>query len=290
MNKADEIFIKNINKIIAEGCWDENPRPRYESDGQPAHSVFITQVWEEYDLQKGELPITTLRPIGIKKAIKEMLWIYQDQTNELSVLKNKHDIHWWDLWEVKQKVVVDDEEIIIGGTIGQRYGATVRRYDLLNNFLNGLKKDPFGRRHIISLLQETDLKETDGLYPCAFQIIGSVRKVRGDYYFDLTLVQRSSDYIVAGHINMIQYVALQMMVAHECGYKVGKFARMTQNLHVYDRHLEQARELLERTPSPIQPELILNAEGKSFYDITVDDFKLENYHPVKPQLQFELGI
>lgn len=281
---ADEIYKRNLAKILREGTKDENPRPRYESDGKPAHSLFITQVFEEYDLNDGELPITTLRPIHIAKAISEILWIYQDQTSDLKILKDKHDIHWWDLWGIGD------------GTIGQRYGATVGRYDLMNKFLDGLKKDPFGRRHIISLWQMKDLMETDGLSPCAFQIIGSVRNSnifvdgKEKKFFDLTLIQRSSDYAVAGHINMIQYVALQMMIAHECGFLVGRFARFTQNLHIYDRHIEQVHELLRREPSDIQPKLILNAEGKSFYDITVDDFELADYHPVKPQLKFELGV
>jgi thymidylate synthase len=278
MNHADFIYKQNLLRILREGTKDENPRPRYESDGEPAHSLFITQVFEEYDLHKGELPITTLRPIAIKKGIEEIGWIYQDQSNELFVLEEKHGIHWWRPWDIGD------------GTIGQRYGATVKRYDLMNGFLDGLKKDPFGRRHIISLWQVKDLRETDGLSPCAFQILGSVRRFNGELYFDLSLIQRSSDYGVAGHINMMQYVALQMMIAHECGFKVGKFARFTQNLHIYDRHVEQVHELLKREPSNIQPKLILNAEGKGFYDITADDFELVDYHPVKPQLKFELGV
>lgn len=278
MNKADRIFKSNIREILENGCIDENPRPRYESDGEPAHSQYITQVFEKYDLSKGEFPITSLRPIGINKSISEILWIYQDQTSDLSVLEDKHGIFWWRPWDIGDN------------SIGQRYGATVKRYDLFNNFIKGLKEDPYGRRHIINLLQETDLRETNGLYPCAFQILGSVRKVKDDLFFDLTLVQRSSDYLVAGHINMMQYVALQMMIAHECNYKVGTFARFTQNLHIYTRHVEQANELLKREPSTHEPKLVLNAEGKSFYDIVVDDFKLMYYEPVKPQLKFELGI
>ena len=277
MSRADYTYKKNIRRILVEGSFDENPRPRYE-DGVPAHSIFITQVFEEYDISKGELPITTLRPIAIRNGIKEMLWIYQDQTASLDLLEEKYGIYWWRSWDIGL------------GIIGQRYGATVSKYDLINNLLYGLKTNPFSRRHIINLWQEDDFMETEGLPPCAFQTMWSVRKVDNDYYLDCTLTQRSSDYLVAGHINMIQYVALQMMVAHECGYKVGKFARMTQNLHIYDRHLEQAEQLLKREPSIIQPKLILNAKGKSFYDITADDFELVDYHPVKPQLKFELGI
>lgn len=278
MIKADLIHINFIKDILNNGTWDKNPRPRYASDGAVAYSKYITQAWEQYDLSQGELPITTLRQIHIIKAIREILWIYQDQTSKLSVLRDKYGIFWWDSWGVG-----DD-------TIGQRYGATVKRYNLIDKLLNGLKTNPFGRRHIINLWQEKDFKDTEGLPPCAFQTMWSVREYDGVMYLDLTLTQRSSDYLVAGHINMMQYVALQMMVAHECGMKVGKFARLTQNLHIYDRHQEQAQILLEREPSLKQPKLILKAEGKSFYEITSDDFELKDYEPVKPQLKFDLGI
>jgi thymidylate synthase len=290
MNRADFNHKYLINKILNEGSWDRNPRPKYE-DGTPAHSKYITQIFEEYDISKGELPITTLRPIHIMKAIKEILWIYQDQTNSLITLEKEHGINWWRPWAVTT-VVTDEfgDKSLSYDTIGQRYGATVKRYDLMNKVLKGLIDDPFGRRHLVNLLQETDLNETDGLYPCAFMFLLSVREVEEEMYLDMTLTQRSSDYLVAGHINMMQYVALLMMIAHHCGYKVGRFARLTQNLHIYDRHIEQAYKILEREPSNEVPKLTLNAEGKSFYEIKAEDFVLENYNPVKPQLKFDLGI
>jgi thymidylate synthase len=62
---------------------------------------------------------------------------------------------------------------------------------------------------------------------------------------------------VAGYINKIQYVALLMMVAGHCKYKVGKFCHLTQNLHIYDRHFDAVDVLLIKQPIDIQPELIL---------------------------------
>lgn len=289
LNKAEKYFKENIEELKLNGTLDENPRPRYDSDGEPAHTKFITQVFEKYDIPKGETPITEARQIAIKKGINEIRWIYQDQTSDLAVLRDKHDIHWWDSWAVG-----DDDNI------GQRYGATVKRYDLMNKLLDSLVNDPFGRRHIISLWQEEDFNETDGLKPCAFQILISVSKRHGsdEKYIDLTLVQRSSDYLVAGHINKMQYLALQMMIAKHCSYQVGSFAHFVQNLHVYDRHMEQAETLLNRLEfleknhkKGLNPVLTLNVpEGTNFYDITTDDFKLLHYTPIKPNLQFELGI
>lgn len=85
MTKADVIFKENIKKIMEEGVFSENARPVYQSGGQ-ANSKYVTGAFAEYDLSKGEFPITTLRPIPIKSAIREIFWIYQDQTNDLSVL------------------------------------------------------------------------------------------------------------------------------------------------------------------------------------------------------------
>ena len=74
MNKADIYYKTNLNRILNEGCLDENPRPKYK-DGTPAYTKFITQVFEEYDINKGEFPIPTLRNTAIKTGIKEILWI-----------------------------------------------------------------------------------------------------------------------------------------------------------------------------------------------------------------------
>lgn len=279
MNKADAIFKQNIRDILNNGTFDENPRPVYESDGEPAHSKYITQVFEKYDISKGEFPITTLRPIGIKSAIKELQWIYQEQTSSLDILEEEYGIMWWRAWDIGN------------GTIGRRYGATVDRYNLMDNLLAGLVLDPFGRRHILSLWQEDDFEETEGLKPCAFQTLFSVRRGEDGLYLDMTLTQRSSDYLVAGHINKMQYVAFMMMVAKHCGYKLGVFAHFVQNLHIYSRHETQAIVLLSRESSELQPSLKLDVpDGTNFYDIDVYDFEMVNYKPHKPQLKFELGV
>jgi thymidylate synthase len=267
MLKADKYYIENLNKIINYGGSDENPRPKW-GDGTPAHSVFITQVFEEYDISKGEFPITTLRNTAIKTGIKEIFWIYQKQSNDLSVAREM-GINWWDEWDIGD------------GTIGQRYGATVKRYGLMDKLLDGLVNDPFGRRHIINLYQYMDMEESEGLNPCAYETIWSVRKV-GDYtVLDMTLIQRSGDFLTASSINRGQYLALQMMVAGHCGYKVGKFCYFGQNLHVYDRHIKYVYELLDREPLTDQPHFILK-ENKNFYDYTIGDFIFVNFDKPQP--------
>lgn len=101
-----------------------------------------------------------------------------------------------------------------------------------------------------------------------------------------------------GCINEVQYAALLMMVARHCGYEPGVFTHFVANEQIYDRHEGQARAMLSRflnmdkkwdddEPTPM---LILNDDVKDFYEITVDDFRMINYEPIKPQLKLELGI
>lgn len=284
LNKAEKYLMENLTRLAEEGCLDENPRPKYK-DGTSAHSLFITGVYETYDITKGEIPITETRPIYFKKALSEISWIYQLQTSELQPLKDM-SVDFWDEWKVS-------------GTngIGQRYGATVKKYDLMNKLLDGLVNDKFSRRHIINLYQYADFEETEGLYPCFFQTMFSVRKVNNEYYLDMTLTSRANDYLVAGFINRIEYLAFQMMVACHCGYNVGKFNVFVQNLHIYSRHAEQVEETVKRIQQlkkrefQSQPQLILNVpSGTNFYDIKPSDFELIDYNPIKPQMTFELGI
>jgi thymidylate synthase len=276
MIKADKYYIENLNLILSDGCLDENPRPRY-ADGTPAHTKYVTQIYETYDISKDEFPITTLRNTAIKTGIREILWIYQKQTNSLAVAREM-GVNWWDSWDIGNE------------TIGQRYGATVFRWDLMNDLLNGLIKNPFSRRHIITLYQQSDLNETNGLTPCAYETLWSVRKVNNEFYLDLTLVQRSSDYIMAGYINKIQYVALQLMVAGHCGYSVGKFSHLVQNLHIYDRHFNAVDELLNKVPIDTQPLLRLK-QIKNFYEYTVDDFEITGVDKItKLQTKLEIAI
>ncbi|MBM7636820.1 thymidylate synthase [Streptococcus saliviloxodontae] len=279
MTKADLIFKDNITKIMTEGVWSEQARPKYK-DGSTANSKYITGSFAEYDLSKGEFPITTLRPIAIKSAIKEVFWIYQDQTNSLDVLEDKYNVHYWNEWEVGES-----------RTIGERYGAIVKKHDIITKLLKQLEDNPWNRRNVISLWDYEAFERSEGLQPCAFQTMFDVRRVDGDIYLDATLTQRSNDMLVAHHINAMQYVALQMMIAKHFGWKVGKFFYFINNLHIYDNQFEQAEELLRREATDCQPKLVLNVpDGTNFFDIKPEDFELLDYQPVKPQLKFDLAI
>ena len=289
MTTADVYMNQMIHRIFDEGYKDENPRPHY-ADGTPAYTISVNHTVRRYDLSR-DFPICTLRPMAWKTGIREIFTIYQKPTNEIAKMEEM-GVNWWGDWDIGD------------GTIGQRYGATVSRYDLINKLIKDIENDPYGRRKIVSLWQETDLAETAGLAPCAFLTIWNVR---GEY-LDMMLVQRSGDMLTAsgpGGINEIQYAALQMMIARHTGYKPGMFTHVVANEQIYDRHMDAANEMLERYKKleqkesdetlvenhwDIYPRLIINDNKTNFYDFTIEDFFIVNYNPIKPQLKLELGI
>lgn len=291
MTKADTYLMRDIHNILDNGYKDENPRPKYK-DGTPAHTYSVNHVTRQYDLSAGEFPICTLRPMAWKTAIREILTIYQKPTNDIAQMREM-GVTWWDDWDIGD------------GTIGQRYGATVSRYDLIKNLIEDIQKDPYGRRKIVDLWQESDLRETPGLAPCAFLTIWNVR----GGYLDMCLIQRSGDMLTAsgaGGINEIQYAALLMMIARHTGYKPGVFTHFVANEQIYDRHFEAANELRKRANNeervdkfkednafffmPSQPSLYLATDKTDFYEMTIDDFRMCDYRPRQPQLKLELGI
>lgn len=286
MNKADIYMKEAIDKILVDGYLDVNPRPKY-ADGSSAHTLSINHVVRTYDLSKGEFPICSLRPQAWKTSIREIFTIYQKPTNVISEMEEL-GVNWWQAWDIGD------------GTIGQRYGATVKRYDLINNLINDIKNDPYGRRKVVSLWQESDLHETVGLAPCAFLTIWNVRNDGcGKEYLDMCLIQRSGDMLTAsgaGGANEIQYATLLMMIARHCGYEVGVFTHFIANEQIYSRHEEVALEMrnryyeLEKCENNSVPKLSLNPNKTNFYDFTIEDFTMENYEPIKPNLKLELGI
>ncbi len=276
VNVADVKFKGLLTHVLMNGVLDENPRPYWlEEDGShtPAHSLFTTQYMETFDISKGEFPITTIKPTAWKTGVREIFWIYQEMSNDLKVARDKFGIKWWDSWDIGD------------GTIGSTYGAIVKRLDLMNELLKGIQENPYGRRHIISLWQEDDLRGEIGLPPCAFQTLWSVR---GEY-LDCTLIQRSQDILGANNINNTQYVALMMMVAKHCGLKVGKYTHFIQNVHIYDRHLPIAKEFISRPCSEKQPKLIFEPKSDNFFEFTIDDFRIEDYEP-QPKINIEIAI
>ena len=147
----------------------------------------------------------------------------------------------------------------------------------------------------MELWQEDDFKNPHGLKPCCHETNFSVRHEQDGDYLDMILMIRSSDSLTALCINEMQYEVLLHLVARHCGFKVGVFSSIITNAQIYDRHIENAKKMLNRESISCSPKIWLNPDKKNFFDFTVDDIKLidvpkDMIVERNPQLKFELGI
>lgn len=281
MAYADKIFKDNLLNILENGDWDKdyNVRPKWE-DGTPSYTKYITGVFNTYNIAKDGIPITTLRPVAWKTAFKEILWIYKDKSNDVNLLKTKYGVNYWDSWM--------DES----GTLGKSYAYQLSKitdypegtFDQVDRIIYLLKNDPMNRRMITNMLNLEEMKDMT-LAPCAFMTQWSVR---GEY-LDMTLIQRSSDVIAALSINVIQYSFLLVMMAQACGYKPGKLNHYINNMHIYDRHVPIAEELLIRNEFP-QPKIWINPDIDNFYHFTPDDIRITEYNSGEQFKGIEIAI
>lgn len=287
MTKADKYFLETLLEIRDEGSFDKNPRPKY-IDGTPAHSKFVTQKSFEYRIDKGEFPLISFRPTATKGGWHDIEAIYQKQTNVLEEM----DSSIWPWW--KDFIVGDVDGV--GNHIGQTYGHTVSRYRQVDRLLHDLKNNPFSRRHMINMWQEQQMMEDPkALPPCAFMTQWSVSDIGDKRYIDVTLNQRSMDFLMTASINPMQYVQFAQAVVGHLNYHTNirhvlrKFKHDIQNVHIYDRHLWAIDELLLRDPSSEKVNVTLK-ENKDFYSYTYGDFCITRPFILPLSKKLELAI
>ena len=269
MSYADQVFIEMCRDIIENGTSTEGEkvRPKWE-DGSFAYTIKRFGVVNRYDLTK-EFPALTLRKTALKSCMDEILWIYQKKSN------NIHDLnsHVWDEWA--------DETGSIGKAYGYQIGVKSRykegMMDQMDRVLFDLKNNPYSRRIMTNTYVFEDLSEMH-LYPCAYSATYNVTKRPGEDRLDLNMVlnQRSQDVLAATNWNVCQYAILLMMVAQVCDMIPGELVHVIADAHIYDRHVDIIKELIER-PSYPAPKVRLNPEVKDFYQFTTADLIVEDY-------------
>ncbi len=262
MSLADDLFIQNCRDILENGVSDEGceVRPRWE-DGTPAHTIKKFCIVNRYDLQK-EFPLMTLRRVYYRSAIDEILWIYQKKSNRVSELSS----HIWDAWA--------DEN----GTIGKAYGYQLGvkhhypegDFDQVDKALYDLKHNPNSRRIMTNTYNHADLSEMR-LAPCAYSMTFNVSGNR----LNAILNQRSQDMLTANNWNVCQYAALLTMFAKASGFEPGELVHVIADAHIYDRHVDAVKRLIEKKPYPA-PEMQVE-DITDFYKFTKNSFTAVDY-------------
>ena len=205
-------------------------------------------------------------------------------------------------WAVKDKdgnyVLNENGHYTIENCYG---GTTAPRHMIYKEVIEPLKKikenkSGDSRRLITCLWQIDDFEKPHGLKPCAFLTIWNVRHDwDGKDYLDMTMVQRSSDFCTAGCINQVQYAALQLMVTKATGFEPGRFTWKPVNVQIYDRHIDQAIELMNREPVKCKATMKVDENVDNFEDFDKDSIEFidcpkQLIKEKNPQLKFPLGI
>lgn len=204
----------------------------------------------------------TLRRVYYRSAIDEILWIYQKHSNNVRELSS----HVWDAWA--------DEN----GTIGKAYGYQMSvkhkypdgEFTQVDRVLHDLKHNPTSRRILLNMYNHHDLSEM-ALAPCAYSFTLNVSGNR----LNAILNQRSQDMLTANNWNVCQYAALLIMFAKASGFEPGELVHVIADAHIYDRHVDIVKRLIEKQPFPA-PEMRVE-DVTDFYKFTKDSFTAENY-------------
>ena len=246
----------------------------------------------KFDLEE-EFPILTTKYVAYKAAIKELLWIFQKQSNKISDL-HEQNVHIWDEWEVPADGMYmgrDFKQLYKGqgldedpcGTIGTAYGWIVKRYQLIQNLIETLKENPGNRRMIMSLWQNEWLKSA-ALPSCVWNSQWNLI----DGKLNLLVTSRSSDVPLGLPFNIVQYATLCYLIAQCIGAKPGQFTFVTNDAHIYENQIDGIKEQIKRYEDanegkdlPKAPTLWINPEITDFFKFdnsrALKDIKLENY-------------
>ncbi|WP_286904250.1 MULTISPECIES: thymidylate synthase [Clostridium] len=263
MSLYDKKYLAIAEEILENGYFDNN-RTGIRTYKLP-HQIM------QFNLEK-EFPILTTKFVAFKTAVKELLWIFKDQSNDVKKLQEQN-VSIWDEW------IQED------GTIGTSYGWVVKKFNQMDNLLEALRNNPQDRRMMINLWQIPYL-DTAPLHPCCFLTMWDVT----DGKLNCMLVQRSGDWGLGVPFNTSQYAVLVHLVAQATGLKPGLFTHVINNAHIYENQVEGLKIQLGRANEAYDaPKLWINPEIKNFYDFTPDDIKLVDYKH-HPSIKMEVAV
>lgn len=235
---------------------------RGDRTGTGTRSVFGYQM--RFDLAEG-FPVLTTKKLHLRSIIHELLWFLKGETN-IAYLKD-NGVSIWDEWADAK------------GELGPVYGYQWRSWprpeggsvDQIANLVEGIKRNPNSRRHIVSAWNPAQVDEM-ALPPChcLFQFYVSNGRLSCQLY------QRSADIFLGVPFNIASYALLTMMVAQVTGLEPGDFVHTFGDAHIYSNHFEQAELLLTRTPKRL-PVMEINPQVSNIFGFTFEDFNLVGY-------------
>lgn len=268
----------------------ENGDDRLDRTQTGTRSCFGYQM--RCDLTEG-FPLLTTKKVFFRGLAEELIWFISGNTNIQPLVKKNVKI--WNEWpyekfknhedynnetleEFIEKIKVDDDFALKHGNLGPVYGKQWRDFfgvDQLKELIDGLKNNPFSRRHIICAWNPAQVKDM-ALPPChAFmQFYVSADKK----YLSCQLYQRSADVFLGVPFNIASYALLTHMIAAVCGYEAKEFVHTFGDVHIYNDHFEQINLQLTREPRKL-PKLVIKRQVENIEDFVYEDFEIVDYDP-----------
>ncbi len=279
---SEQVYLDALKNIL------DNGEDRPDRTGTGTRSIFGMQM--RFDLTKG-FPAITTKKLAWKAVVSELLWFIEgsgDERRLAEILHGSRETEKNTIWtdNAMADYWVNKRMKRSKGDLGRVYGVQWRRWrkplirinkvvlqnhDQLLALIEGLKTDPYGRRHIITAWNPGEL-DLMALPPCHMmsQFYVSNGKLSCQMY------QRSADMFLGVPFNIASYALFTHMIAQVCGFEVGDLIITVGDAHIYNNHFEQVKEQLGRKPLEL-PQLKLNPEVSVITGFTMEDISLEGY-------------
>ena len=271
---SERAYLDLLKTVLEQG------KPRADRTGTGTRALFGGQL--RFDL-RSSFPLLTTKKVHLKSIVHELLWFVRGETTVQS-LKDV-GVSIWDEWATAEKTARFGRG---AGDLGPVYGHQWRNFgatkkadgsfekdgvDQLARLVRDIRESPMSRRLLVTGWNPEEADQV-ALPPCHTLFQFHVQ----DGELSCHLYQRSGDVFLGVPFNIASYALLTLMVAQATGLKPGDFVHSFGDVHLYNNHVDQAREQLGREPRAF-PRMRLNPERTSLFDFRFEDFTLEGYDP-----------
>lgn len=286
---AEHEYLQTVRDVLRDG--EEKP----DRTGTGTCSLFGLRM--RFDLRRS-FPLLTTKRTFWRGVAEELLWFISGSTDAQKL--RERGVKIWDgngSREFLDSVGLTERE---EGDLGPIYGFQWRHFgaayngrnedysgkgfDQLKSLIDGIMKDPHGRRHILTAWNPADIPQM-ALPPCHAMCQFYVNT---NNELSCQLYQRSCDLGLGVPFNIASYALLTYLIAHVTGLKPGELIHVMGDAHVYLNHVDALEEQLKRAPRPF-PILTINSNTDDIDSITIDDLQLHGYDP-HPKVQMNMAV